>query len=250
LTAQENAPSFKANKGIKFYNAGDRISEAITFSLPGTVNANSGNLLANWHMDAPAASFFQVPTEIRLQQDLSRINVDFATTVLQRFADRGVIMIDEEWDAGDDEERAERFPFAVSDEAAKVKGEAKWIKYLQTIVKNHINACDRARAAGGFPLEAQGFTKRALKLLNMQDPAATAFDSFKKQVAIAADAPQQVQSAEATQLRAELAETQAMLKKVLDRLAAKEQLDDQETIEEQASPNGKRGQRQQNRQSA
>jgi hypothetical protein len=232
----KNPPTAKPNKGVRFYNPGDRFMEPIMYSLPGMGDIHC---VARWAVEAEKESFFWVPTELRLLQDGTRLNVDFPTTLLQRFADRGVVMIDEEWEETDDEERNERMPFAKDEAAAKAKGDAKWIKYLQSIVKNHINACDRARAAGGFPLEAQGFTKRALKLLNMQDPAAMAFDSFKKQVAIQSDAPQQVQSAEAAQLRSELAETQAMLKKVLDRLAAKEQLDDQEAIEEQSANGSK-----------
>jgi hypothetical protein len=243
----KNPPSAKPNKGVRFYNPGDRFMEPISYSMPGIGDIHC---IARWAVEAEAQSFFQVPTELRLAQDGTRLNVDFPTTVLQRFADRGVTMIDEEWEPGDDEDRNERMPFGRTEEEAKAKGDAKWIKYLQGIVKNHINACDRARAAGGFPLEAQGFTKRALKLLNMQDPAAMAFDSFKRQVAIAPDAPQQVQSAEAAQLRAELDETNKMLRKVLDQLAAKEQLADQDAIEEQTAQNGGRRQRGQNRQSA
>lgn len=218
---------------MKFYNAGDRISEAISFSLPGQVTASSGNLIAHWMMDAPAASFFNVPTMITLAQDNTRLNVDFPATVLQRFGDRGVVMIDEDWDPGEDEDRAEREPFAVNDAGAKAKGEAKWWKYLRAVVQNHMNACDRARAAGGFPLEAQGFTKRAFKLMNMEDPAAMVFDSFKGQ-ARKADAPAQVQSAEAEQFRKELAETNQKLEKLLAGLAAKEQIETADAIEDQA----------------
>ncbi len=242
-----NPPSAKPNKGVRFYNPGDRFEEPISYSMPGIGDIHC---IARWPVKAEAGNFFQVPTELRLLHDGTRLNVDFPTTVLQRFADRGVVMIDEEFAPGEDEDRNERMPFAVDEAAAKAKGDAKWIKYLQTIVKNHINACDRARAAGGFPLEAQGFTKRALKLLNMQDPAAMAFDSFKKQVAIAPDAPQQVQSAEAAQLRAELDETKDMLRKLVAGLAAKEQLDDQQAIEEQSAPNGRRSQRGRNPQTA
>jgi hypothetical protein len=232
-----NPPTAKPNKGVRFYNPGDRFMEPIIYSLPGMGDIHC---VARWAVEAEAQSFFQVPTELRLLQDGTRLNVDFPTTVLQRFADRGITMIDEEWEETEDEDRNERMPFGKDEAAAKVKGDAKWIKYLQTIVKTHINTCDRARAAGGFPREAQGFTKRALKLLNMQDPAAMAFDSFKKQVAIAPDAPQQVQSAEAEQLRAELAATNQKLEKLLAGLAAKEQLDDQAAIEDQAA-NGKGG---------
>lgn len=34
---EANKASFKPNKGMKFYNAGDRISESITFSLLRTI---------------------------------------------------------------------------------------------------------------------------------------------------------------------------------------------------------------------
>jgi len=231
-----NPPTAKPNKGVRFYNPGDRFMEPIIYSMPGIGDIHC---IARWAVEAEAQSFFQVPTELRLAQDGTRLNVDFPTTVLQRFADRGVTMIDEEWEPGEDEDRNERMPFGRDEEEAKAKGDAKWIKYLQTTVKNHINACDRARAAGGFPLEAAGFTKRALKLLNMKDPAAMAFDSFKQQVAIEPDAPKEVQSAEAAQLRAELDETNKMLRKVLDQLAAKEAVDTQDAIEEQAG-NGRR----------
>ncbi len=230
----KNAPTFKPNKGARFYNAGDRISEAINFSLPGQVNLHSGNLMANWAMDAPAGSFFSVPTEIRLLQDDSRIAVDFPATVLQRFGDRGVVMIDDEWDPGQDEDRAERMPFARNDAEAKEKGDKRWLKYLQDIVKNHMNACDRAKAAGGFPLEAQGFTKRAFKLLNMRDPAAMAFDSFQKQHS---DAPggQVIESPEVEKLRSELAATNAKVDRLVAALEAKSKIDESDAIEEQAT---------------
>lgn len=230
-----NAPTVKPNKGVKFYNPGDRFSEPIRYTLPGI--GGDIHCVANWTVTAEEKGFFQVPTELRLLMDGTRINVDFPTTVLQRFKDRGVICIDDEWEPGEDEDRNERMPFARNDQEAQVKGDAKWIKYLQGIVRNHIEACQRAKSAGGFPLEAQGFTKRAFKLLNMKDPAALAFAEMQT----AQNAPAAVQSDEAASLRAELDETKRMLQKVLDRLAAKETADDDAAIENQAAPTGGKG---------
>lgn len=227
----KNAPTVKPNKGFRFYNPGDRFSEPVNYSLPGMGDIHC---VARWVIEAEANSFFAVPTELRLLQDGTRINVDFPTTVLQRFKDRGIVMIDDEWEPGEDEDRAERTPISRNEEEAKEKGDRRWRKYLQDTVKNHMNACDRARAAGGFPLEAQGFTKRALKLLNMSDPAAIAFDSFQKNQT--ANAPAQVESAEAAQLRKELDETNQKLDKVMRLLTAKEQLADDEAIEEVTAP--------------
>lgn len=241
----KNAPTVKPNKGVRFYNPGDRFSEPINYSLPGMGDIHC---VARWLVEAEEKSFFQVPTELRLLQDGTRVNVDFPTTVMQRFKDRGVVMVDDEWEPGDDEDRAERMPIARSEDEAKEKGERRWLKYLQDIVKNHINACDRARAAGGFPLEAQGFTKRALKLLNMKDPAAMAFDSFQQKTA--SDAPAKIESAEAADLRARLEATEQTLKKVLALLEAKEARELDEAIEQTTTGNGAKPPKGKNREAA
>ena len=117
----KNPPTAKPNKGVRFYNPGDRFMEPIIYSLPGMGDIHC---VARWAVEAEAQSFFQVPTELRLLQDGTRLNVDFPTTVLQRFADRGITMVDEEWEETEDEERNERLPFAKDDAAAKKVADA------------------------------------------------------------------------------------------------------------------------------
>jgi hypothetical protein len=164
----KNAPTVKSNKGVRFYNPGDRFSEPLSYSIEGIGDIHA---IARWNIDAPAESFFQVPTELRMLMDNQRVTVDFPTTVLQKFKDRGVVMVDEEWQPGDDEEEADKQPFARTEKEAEAKGKRLWVRYLQKIVRTHIESCQRARSMGGFPVEASGFTRRAFKLLNMHDPA-------------------------------------------------------------------------------
>jgi hypothetical protein len=228
----KNLPTFKTNKGYLFYNPGDRVLENIAFSIPGQGDIHA---IANWTLDAQPESFFRVPTELRFTNG-DRINVDFPATVLLRFKDRGVILVDDEWEVPEDEELAERLPMAKTEEEAKAKGERHWLKYIEKVVRTHIENCDRARAVGGFPREAQGFTKRAFKLLNMVDPAEKGFESYKAaQAAPVTAASAELQSVEAQTIRKELDATKEMLAKVLRLLAAREDTALDEQIESQVA---------------
>jgi hypothetical protein len=220
----KNPLSVKPNKGVRFYNPGDRITEPINYSLPGMGDIHC---VARWVVEAEEKSFFQVPTELRLMVDGTKLSVDFPETVLQRFKNRGVIMIDDEWEPSGDEDYNERMPIARNEDEAYEKGAARWRKYLESIVRAHVETCGRARAQGGFPIEAQGFTKRAFKLLNMHDPASIAFaEAMKTYVAPSGEA----QNAEVVQMKAELDETKQMLAKVLRMLEAKEATKDDDVI--------------------
>jgi hypothetical protein len=224
----ENAPTVKPNKGARFYNPGDRFNEPINYSLDGIGDIHA---IARWIVDAEATSFFNVPTELRLLNDGQRIPVDFPNTVLQRFANRGIVMIDEEWEPSSED--ADLEPFARNEKEAKEKGDRGWIRYIQGICKDHINAVHRAQAAGGIPLEAIGFTKRAFKLLNMADPASLAFDNLKLKSEQGGAAPSN--SAELSEIRAQLIETQEALAKLMRNLAAEQEVKKQDSIEARAA---------------
>lgn len=164
---------------IKFFNAGDKIEEPISFSLP--ANHGDAHATGRWNMLAPAGAFFFVPTEIKLV-DGTRIPCDFGMTIARKFGIRGVIMIDEELGADDGEGNRtipEEQPFAHTDEQAQEKGKAFWKSYLERIANVHIEECQRARAGGGFGREASGFTKRAFKLLGWRDPASEMLDGLR-----------------------------------------------------------------------
>lgn len=151
----------------RLYNAGDRISETMAYSLP---DGHDIHCIARWRLEAAAKSFFEVPQELRVQS--ARISVNFLETLLgpDRLGKRGVIWIDANWKAADAEED-ERTPIATSDAEAKQKGERFWRAHLLTVAQAHIDQCNQIRAQGGVPIAAQGFTKRALREVGWVDPA-------------------------------------------------------------------------------
>lgn len=160
---------------IKMYNAGDRIKEPISFSIPDTYG--DVHAIARWELDAPAQSFFYAPTELRLAGG-EKIKVEFPYDIVRKFGMRGVILIDEDEYKG--QQLPEDQPFASSDEEAVEKGKTLWREYLSEIVRTHLDACAEARAKGGAPRPAQGFTKRALKLLGQVDPGEHVFEQQVK----------------------------------------------------------------------
>jgi hypothetical protein len=212
----QNAPTLKANKGVMFFNAGDRISEPLSYSLPGVGDIHA---IARYMIDAPENDFFYVPTELRLLSENIRVPVDFAQTVVQRMGKRGVVMIDEDFEEDEENGQTADIAIAKTEESAKEKGERLWKGYLEAICRNHIESCQKARAAGGYPREAEGFTKRALKLQGWTDPAVMILNELKQSPPTAASsdvaalleqnrvmlAQMQQQSADNARLAAELA---------------------------------------------
>lgn len=152
----------------RLYNAGDRITEAMTYSLP---DGHDIHCVARWQLDAPERDFFNVPQELVIQG--ARVQVNFLETLLRddRLGRRGIIWVDANWEAPQDEQEAEMTPIAKTDKEAVAKGGRRWKGYLLSVAQAHIDSCNQIRAKGGVPLEAQGFTKRALKEIGWVDPA-------------------------------------------------------------------------------
>jgi hypothetical protein len=164
----QNRPTVKGDKGFKFYNAGDRISEPISYSPP--VDEGSDiHAIARFTVEAPSGEFFWVPKVLKFLNTNESIAVSFAQTIVRKFGERGVVMIDPEFE---ESESTEDLAIAPTDERAVEKGKAKWDLYLEEICMRHIKQVEEAKARGGVPLLAQGFTKRALKLRRYDDPAA------------------------------------------------------------------------------
>jgi hypothetical protein len=233
----QNAPTVKSKRGVVFYNPGDRFTEVLNYSLDGIGDIHA---IARWTIDAEDHSAFHVPTELTILADGQRVGVDFPTTVIQRFKNRGVLMIDEEYEIQEDEDQEDQSPFAKDMSHAEEKGKRLWIRFLQSIVRNHIESVGRARAVGGIPMEASGFTKRAFKLLGMKDPAAV---EFQKLAADAENAERQLSgSGDTSKLESIVAEqaiqlkaTQEMVTKLLAKLEAKEQIKNDAEIEDKVA---------------
>ncbi len=158
----------QTNRSHRLYNAGDRITEAMTYSLP---DGHDIHCIARWQMDAPEHDFFSVPQELVIAG--ARVQVNFLETLLRddRLGRRGVIWVDANWESPDDEHEAEMTPVAKNDKDAIAKGARRWKDYLVSVAQAHIDSCNQIRSKGGVPLEAQGFTKRALREVGWVDPA-------------------------------------------------------------------------------
>lgn len=152
-----------------FYNGGDRISEALQYSLP---DGHDIHCTARWPMEAPEKDFFQVPKLLLIGG--ARVSIPFVETILRsdRFGGRGVILVDANWEAPEDPEEAEKMPVATSRDSAVAKGKRHWDGYVKKVAQQWIDECNEARSRGGVPRAASGFVVRALKLCGLADPAA------------------------------------------------------------------------------
>jgi len=163
---------------ILFFNAGDKIDEILPYSIP---TGQDVHCIARWRLLAPKEEFFEVPTELSIAMTGETIAVQFARDISFKFGARGVVRIDPQYDPEkeDPEKGIEHYAYAVDKEAAVLRGREIWEAYLRKVVQSHLSDCESARAAGGAPRSAIGFTKRALKILNVQDPGEQYFRSLQ-----------------------------------------------------------------------
>jgi hypothetical protein len=168
---------------VLFFNAGDKIEEVLPYSIP---TGQDVHCIARWRMLAPKEDFFEVPTELEVVQTNDTIAVQFARDITTKFGSRGVVRVKPDYNAAleDPEKGIEHYPYATSKDGAIARGQELWEGYLRRIVQSHLNDCEAARAAGGAPRSAMGFTKRALKMLNVRDPGEEYFQSLRKGEAV------------------------------------------------------------------
>ncbi|HLW79112.1 MAG TPA: hypothetical protein VKU44_05875 [Terriglobia bacterium] len=169
----------------RFYNAGDRIDEVFLFSLP---DGPDGHVIGHWNFHALKESFLEVPDTIMAQHQ--EIHVTFAQDIARRFGVRGLVLIDPRHKPGDEDPEKDPPAIAPTDELAIERGRELWKSYTLSIVQNHLNDCESARAAGGAPRAAMGFTRRCLKLNGVTDPAQQYLDALRegRNPAVASDA--------------------------------------------------------------
>lgn len=158
----------EANTKRRLYNAGDRISECMHYSLP---DGHDVHCVARYMVEAPEKEFFELPTTIMIGD--ARVDVRFLETLLRpdRFGDRGLIVVDANWKPPADPDEAELLPVARTDQEAIAKGTRHWETYVKKVAQQWIDQCQEVRAAGGVPTAAKGFVVRALKMCGVVDPA-------------------------------------------------------------------------------
>lgn len=179
-----------AERTIRIYNGGDRFSQLMGYSR----EDGHDNAVRGYHpVDVPEHSFFELPTVLFGTLNGSRNNVYFLPTLLATNGKpNGLVVVDK--NATDDEVAADAH-LANSEKQAVEKSEAILKEYWMELVQIHLDDNDKRRAAGQPLKEATGYTKKALKALNIEDPgakvreklalqgAADSVDELKKQVA-------------------------------------------------------------------
>lgn len=198
-----------SSRRFKLFNAGDRIQQTLRYSNP---NGHDTHCICLYSLDAPAGKLFTVPEMIDVQGAV--VHVHFVDDIIRDFGTRGVILIDAAFDpplryAEDgqptDEIDAEAWaaiPVARTEEEAKTKGQAAWKVYIDVVVRAYLDQCEQIRAAGGVPIAASGWTKRALLLAGMVDPAEAMLIESKRQTS-AIDKLQETIAAQAEQNKAQ-----------------------------------------------
>ena len=154
---------------MKMYNGGDRFQGSVPFSL---VEGHDNACIARWSFDAPAKGFFDVPIVLPLANG-SEVSVKFPEDIIRSYPKQGVILIN----PGYKGDIPAHIPIAKTEEEAIEKGDELWQEYLHSIVLQWYSHCDQVRQAGGSPGSASGFTKRALKVLQMSDPGAAMMEA-------------------------------------------------------------------------
>lgn len=159
----------QAEKADRLYNGGDRISEQLLYSLPDDVSHDK-HCVARYAMEAPANEFFNLPKMFVIQG--SRIYVPFTETVLRsdRYGERGVILVNPDYELPKDPETADKIPIANTDKDAIKKAERHWYVYVSKVAQQWLDECNEVRSRGGVPRAASGFVLRALKLRGIEDP--------------------------------------------------------------------------------
>lgn len=159
--------------GFRFYNAGKRISELIKFSTTDSAlgQAEHGDGISNWPLEAPEKSWFFVPNEVDCGTE--RIRVTFKDDIRSKFGARGVVLLDPRHDASTEDPERDITPVAATEEAVVERAEQLWHLYTLGVIERHLHDSDQALAAGGRPRKASGFTKFCFKLHDKIDPGDT-----------------------------------------------------------------------------
>lgn len=162
---------------VRFYNPGSRIYEKLAFDHP-TNDVKQMNLISYFQIDAPARSFFEVPTEVEVETESGpqNVSVRFADRIQSDYKALGVVRINPKakQPIGDDDN------VALNDKEAREKAQRLWKDAMVQLVREHKQLCDEARNHGLTPQRARGTVKHALEELGIEDPANDVEDVLKR----------------------------------------------------------------------
>jgi hypothetical protein len=153
---------------IRAYNPGSKImQDRFSYDHP-TNDPRNQNLIAYWTFDAPAESFFDIPTEqiVETVNGPQAVPVRFADRIRKEYRDYGIVLIDPKAKNLNPDDNLAR-----DDKEAKEKGDRFWRAYLETKAREHIDNVNQAKAFNVPPKRAHGIYSHALKVLSLTDPA-------------------------------------------------------------------------------
>lgn len=194
----------------RFYNAGDKLEEYMSYSLPDSMQQDNGkHSLSRWALIAPKQGWFDVPTTLDVNGET--VALYFVKDISLKFGKRGIVKLDPQYDATkeDSERSVTEYPVASTEDACIARGAEIWQLYLRSIVENHLRDCQAAMSAGGAPTASSGFTKHAMKLLGIDDPGEKYFNQLKQ------GGPAGVSADVAAILASQQQQTQAMMTALL-----------------------------------
>lgn len=176
--------------GFRFYNAGKRISEMLRFSTTDSSlgQAEHGDGISYWALDAPEKGWFFVPAEI--SGGTETIRVTFKDDIQRKFGHMGVVLLDPRHDIASEDPERDLQAVAAEEDAVIERAEKLWNSYTLSVIERHLSDCDQALASGGRPRKASGFTKYCFKLHGKIDPG----DTYAHTANVAASADSGVQS--------------------------------------------------------
>lgn len=147
---------------FRFYNGGNADDLTLSYSVIDGDKTRTGRHVVRLN----SKDFFEVPESIPVKGRQHFTNFDI--TVPTRKGQFGVIRV-----SPDAEQTSDTGHIARTDEEAKKLGDEKHEEYLIKLVQEYIDRVEQFRAQGFNPLPAQGYTKYALKALNIEDPVET-----------------------------------------------------------------------------
>jgi hypothetical protein len=145
---------------IEFYNGGDAKHEMFSFDQPAT---DTPHAISYWPMQAPKEGYFKVPREMPTPFG-GAVLVEFATSILERFGDRGFVAIDATGEFTDEQ------PWANTREEAKKKGDKFWRAYCRAKIEDWSHECNQRKSRNLPSAPASGFIKHAHRVLGLSVP--------------------------------------------------------------------------------
>jgi hypothetical protein len=153
---------------VRFYNPGPAMNERLRYDNP-IGDPKESNMVSGHILNVPEKDFFDVPTEIRIDEKEGEfvVPVKFADRVQALYRHIGIVRINPnpKRPIEDDDN------VALNEKDAREKGERLWRDCMIDMVRAHTQQCAEIRSHNNIPTRARGTTAQAFRTLGIEDPA-------------------------------------------------------------------------------